>query len=155
MSEQLSKHFTLAELCRTGTGLPNDPNPSELEALRYLVAHVLQPLRDRCGRLRVSSGYRSPPVNAAVGGAKGSQHVRGEAADIIPLDITRDELWAVVVEAIRAGELPIDQAIRYDDAPHVHLSATSRRRPRGELLERVQGAYRHWHPTDPVVRDPR
>lgn len=34
--------------------------------------------------LRITSGYRSPGANAAVGGAKGSYHMQGRAIDVVP-----------------------------------------------------------------------
>ena len=43
--------------------------------------HILQPVRDEVGPLRVNSGYRGLALNKAVGGSKTSQHCFGEAAD--------------------------------------------------------------------------
>ena len=43
--------------------------------------HILQPVRDQFGPIRVNSGYRGLPLNKAVGGSKTSQHCKGEAAD--------------------------------------------------------------------------
>ena len=54
-----------------------------IENLKALCMEVLQPLRDYLGKpVVISSGYRSEEVNRAVGGVKGSQHLKGEAADI-------------------------------------------------------------------------
>lgn len=80
---KLSNNFTLEELCVTNSGLKNAPGNAEQAALRELVTHVLQPLRDELGEpIKVNSGYRSQSVNKAIGGAATSQHVKGEAADI-------------------------------------------------------------------------
>lgn len=80
---QLSPHFTLAELTRTGTGLPNTPSPAIIDKLKALCVHVLEPVREHYGKpVTVNSGYRSPAVNAAVGSKPTSQHAKGEAADI-------------------------------------------------------------------------
>ena len=79
----LSKNFTLAELTKTSTGIPNNPTAIEIERLKLLCAKVLQPLRDKFGApIIVNSGYRSKQVNKAVGGVASSQHVKGEAVDI-------------------------------------------------------------------------
>jgi hypothetical protein len=44
---------------------------------------VLQPVRNHFGKsVTVNSGYRSPEINAAVGGSKTSDHCKGQAADI-------------------------------------------------------------------------
>ena len=53
------------------------------ENLEKLCKEVLQPIRDKYGKaITVTSGYRSPKLNAAVGGVKTSQHVLGQAVDI-------------------------------------------------------------------------
>jgi len=78
----LSRNFTLAELTDTDTGLPNNPSQEEIRNLKLLVQKVLQPVRDKFGVINVTSGYRSPGVNSAVGGSATSDHVHGRAADI-------------------------------------------------------------------------
>lgn len=77
----LTDHFTLAELTATRTGLPNTPGDAEVAKL-VRVAEMLEVIRAHFGRpIAVHSGYRSPRVNAAIGGSKTSQHMRAEAAD--------------------------------------------------------------------------
>jgi hypothetical protein len=78
----VTNNFTLQELTATKTGLPN-ALPKHLEPnLRALAENVLQPTRDALGAVKVTSAYRSPAVNAKVGGAKTSQHVQAQAADL-------------------------------------------------------------------------
>lgn len=78
----MTKNFTLAELTKTNTGLPN-ALPKHLEGnLRALAENVLQPARDALGAIEVTSCYRSPEVNRKVGGASKSQHVQAQAADL-------------------------------------------------------------------------
>ena len=80
---RLSKDFILAEFTDTDTGLPNVPGQEEIRNLKLLVQKVLQPARDKFGVINVTSGYRSPEVNSAVGGSSAtSDHVHGRAADI-------------------------------------------------------------------------
>ena len=89
---KLSKNFTYEELIHSNVaerkGLKNRPKTKEeekkvIENLRALCIEVLQPLRDYLGKpVVISSGYRSEELNRMVGGVKGSQHLRGEAADI-------------------------------------------------------------------------
>lgn len=108
----LSAHFTLAELTHSQTadrlGLDNDPPPEVVENLRKL-ALGLEMVRALIGApIHVSSGYRSPAVNRAVGGSRNSQHMTGQAADITapgfgtPLEL---------VKAITGSAIPFDQCI--------------------------------------------
>jgi len=81
---KLSKNFDLYEFFHTGTGLSNETKDTEIISnLIDLTLNVLQPVRDHIGTAaRINSGYRSQEVNKAVGGAKNSQHMFGQAADI-------------------------------------------------------------------------
>ena len=84
---KLSEHFSLSEFTRSATakarGWKNEPSMAEVEWLRYLCVKVLEPLRTQIDRpIYISSGYRCPRLNAAVGGVDKSQHQYGQAADI-------------------------------------------------------------------------
>lgn len=84
---QLSEHFTYAELTRSTTavrkGLSNAPSKEHTANLMQLCAEVLEPLRKLHGKaIRISSGYRSPALNEAVGGSASSHHCYGMAVDI-------------------------------------------------------------------------
>lgn len=112
MIEMLSPHFSLAELCVTQVrSAANDPSAEVIANLRRLCAELLEPVREIVGvPLMVTSGYRSPAVNAAVGGSKTSAQVHGHAADLHPMrPRTCFELMLALVE--RLDELPIDQVI--------------------------------------------
>ena len=83
----LSPHFSLREFERTNTGLPNVAGPTARSRLRALCREVLEPLREDLGQpVHVTSGYRSREVNEEVNGSKTSQHMQGEAADIVLMD---------------------------------------------------------------------
>lgn len=83
----LSKNFTIAEFQYSNTakarGIDNTMPADAIARARLLCEHVLQPARDYFGKpILITSGYRSPALNAAIGGASNSQHLTGEAADI-------------------------------------------------------------------------
>lgn len=79
----LSKHFSLAELTKTSTILPNNTTSTvAIDNLRRVCSNMLEEARNAFGRpIIVNSGYRSYTVNKAVGGSDRSQHLRGEAVD--------------------------------------------------------------------------
>jgi hypothetical protein len=111
---RLTDHFSLEELTASQTaarlGIDNAPDATIAAELRRL-AVKLERVRERLGApILVSSGYRSPALNAAVpGSAPGSAHTFGRAADFTcpgfgtPLDICK---------VLRAeGGIPFDQLI--------------------------------------------
>lgn len=137
MSDKLGRWFTLQEFTRSSAAArmehPNTPPPEIVVALRHLVAEVLDPLRDELGAIRVTSGYRAPDVNRAIGGSSTSQHVRGEAADIVLVD--RHDARQVA-DALRLLEVPVDQVIWYSPevGGHVHVSHSRSGRNRRQFL---------------------
>ena len=83
---KLSKNLSLAEVTKSTTakrlGIDNTPDEWVTENLKKVAEHIFQPVRDHFGRpIFVSSGYRSPDLNVAIGGSKRSQHVEGRALD--------------------------------------------------------------------------
>ena len=82
---RLSKNFALSEMVKSATAerlnVDNSPSDIHLVNLTHLAIHILQPVRDQFGVITINSGYRSPALNAKVGGSKTSQHCNGQAAD--------------------------------------------------------------------------
>ena len=72
---KLSPNFSLAEMTHSQTaareGIDNTPKPEHLENLKRLCIELLEPIRSMLGNrpIAVSSGYRSPQLNAAVNGS--------------------------------------------------------------------------------------
>jgi hypothetical protein len=130
---QLSEHFTLEELTVTNTGLDNTPDEEVIENLTRLCNTLLEPLRSYLQKpILVTSGYRSPEVNAKVGGTSNSAHQLGLAADIHVPDMTPSELAI----AISHTGLPYDKAISEPTWVHVQV-APSGSQPRAELYTAV------------------
>ena len=82
----LSKNFRLNEFTRSATalrfGIDNITDIVSLDNIKNLVTDLLQPLREKLGAIRITSGYRRPELCVAIGSKKTSQHARGEAVDI-------------------------------------------------------------------------
>jgi zinc D-Ala-D-Ala carboxypeptidase len=134
---RLSKNFTLKELTRSNTalrlGIDNEPSKEGIYKLTLLATQILQPLRDRLGALRVTSGYRSFVLSEAVGSSSRSQHCRYEAVDL--QYFKRGKMDNIkIYQALKELGLPFDQVIlEFGDATEyvdpenpawVHLSYT-------------------------------
>ena len=110
------KYFTISELCRSDTasrmGINNTPTEEVKKKLERLINEVLDPIREAYGKpIRVSSGYRCRRLNTAVGGAKTSQHLYGEAADLIPADGDTRRLFFLIKKMIDEGKITCGQLI--------------------------------------------
>lgn len=89
---RLSEHFTLFEFLRSAKAsslnIQNCPSSEEewlkvVTNLTYLIHYVLEPLRQYFAvPVNITSGFRTPTVNEAVGGVVDSYHLFGRAADI-------------------------------------------------------------------------
>ena len=84
----ISKYLNYEEATKSQTatrlGIKNEPNPQQLEAMKYVAVNVFDKVREFVGGpLHASSFFRSEKLNAAIGGSsKTSQHMKGEAIDI-------------------------------------------------------------------------
>ena len=116
----LSDHFTLEELTFSQTairkGIDNTPS-NEVRSNLVRLSEFLETVRRRVGLpIHITSGYRSPELNNAIGGASNSQHCLGCAADITVRGISLDEIIK------RIGDLDFDQLIReYDSWIHISI----------------------------------
>ena len=116
MATKLTPNFTLEELYTSATanrkGINNYPPESMMKHIKEL-AELLQKIRDKYGYpIHVNSGYRCLALNNAVGGSKTSQHVIGQAADIVATGgRTNAHLFNVIKEMITSGEIQVGQLI--------------------------------------------
>jgi len=147
--QMLSPHFTLAE-CRH-TAHANIDNTPDAVALAHLplTAMAAEPFRAQFGPLFVSSGYRCPRLNAAIGGVHDSAHIYGCALDLVPLTpgvtVTQMVAWGV------ANGLIFDQLIDEGagEVAWMHLGIC---RPGFELTPRLEalvyrnGVYSQFNP---------
>ena len=132
----LSKHFTIDEFTFSQTasrnGISNNPPPEIVTALHH-TAKGMELVRKALGNVPVlvSSGYRSPALNAVVGGQIGSQHLLGEAVDFtaptfgLPSDVIRN---------IVKSDVPYDQII-LEFGRWVHISFSDRNRRQALVID--------------------
>lgn len=127
LTDKLTPNFTLLEMLKSATadkhGIAEQykPTPEVVSALKTLCEKTLQPLRDYIAAkysgaiIKVNSGYRCPSVNKLQPKAsKTSQHMKGEAADIIVVlngQVRNDILVKCICEMGQAKKLLFDQVI--------------------------------------------
>ena len=121
----ITKNFTLSELVASDTatrlGIDNVPDKKAEANLRLLATTILQPLRDKYGKpITVTSGYRCKELNKAVGGSATSQHLKGEASDIVSDDVKT--LFNLAKQMVEDGQIEVGQLIdEYGRWVHISL----------------------------------
>ena len=85
---KLSQNLSLNEVTKSNTamrrGIDNTPSEEHLKNLKYVAEKVFQPIREHFGvPIYISSGYRSPELNEAIGGSPRSFHSHGMALDLV------------------------------------------------------------------------
>lgn len=139
MTEKLSEHFTLDEMLFSETAIArkidNTPTPIHKKILIHTCQYLLEKIRTllnekykeykgkkvKCVTLRVTSGYRSAKLNAAVGGQANSQHCKGCATDIEATIVYTNgrkavlpynELYEDIKVWVKLGRMSVDQCIQ-------------------------------------------
>jgi zinc D-Ala-D-Ala carboxypeptidase len=130
---KLSKNLSLSECLRSETakrlGIDNTPNDEAvLSNLKKVAVNIFQPLRDAFRTpIYVSSGYRCPDLNRAIGGSKSSQHMEGRALDL-DADVYNGCTNAQIFNYIKEN-LDFDQIVwefgTEDNPDWVHVSYVS------------------------------
>ena len=124
---KLSKNFTVAELSKseaaTRQGIDNTPSMAVIDNLQQLVDNILQPIRDKFGPVIVTSGYRSPAVNKAIGGSATSDHCKGYAVDFEVLGMDNKELALWIQDNLKFTQLILEFYHKgVPDSGWVHVS---------------------------------
>ena len=144
------KHFTIRELIKSATatrkGINNNPNTAITNSLTALIENVLDPLREKWGApIIVSSGYRCPALNRAVGGAQNSQHTKGEAADIKTVSDSREDNMKLLRCLLKSGII-FDQVISENvdsegrpDWIHVSFTKSRKNRMKKTTMKKIAG----------------
>jgi len=135
--KNISKYITYQEATTSQTavrkGIKNDPGDNELLAMQLLGIRVFDVIREHFKTpLRVSSFYRSPELNSAIGGSsRTSQHVKGQAIDIQGTGkVTNKMIFDYIKE-----NLDFDQLINEYNYSWVHVSYVSKEKNRKQILK--------------------
>ncbi len=115
------KNFSVKELTFSQTatrkGINNIPNLEVTKNLEKL-CETLEKIRELVGiPITISSGYRSPELNKAIGGAKDSAHTKGLAADITTKSLTPK----VLALLIKTSDMKYDQLIYEGTWVHIAI----------------------------------
>lgn len=106
----MQEEITVKTLQRSPTadrlGIDNTPTEVVAGKLQYLISKVLEPM-SMLFTYRITSGYRGKALNTKIGGATSSQHMKGEAADLVPTRISVKEAYDKIV----LSAIPYDQVI--------------------------------------------
>lgn len=140
----LTPHFTLAEFTRSNKaqqlGLDNTPTSGALANLKR-TAQMLERVRAHLDvPIIITSGYRGPVLNKAVGGATSSDHLQGQAADIVapkygrPYDVAK----ALVphINALGIGQIIYEKS---GSSEWVHVSTRMPDKPVNRVITVVVG----------------
>ena len=139
----ISKHISLKEATKSNTaqrlGIENFPNNDILIQMQALAENIFEPLRKHVGGpIYITSFYRSPELNKAIGGSSKSQHCLGQAIDVDDVlgRATNKEMFEYIKD-----NLDFDQLIWEfgdDNNPnwvHVSFNAAGNR---GNILQAVK-----------------
>ena len=173
MPEHLSPNFTLEEMIYSDTAkakrINNSPTEVHKKVLKHTCQYLLEPLRALLNAkykvykgkkvkqvgLKVTSGYRSAALNAAIpGSSKTSQHCKGEAADLQAKIVFTDgtsatlpytELYENIKQWVKEGKLSVDQCIQEKSGTsvwvHASHSAWGKSKDRRQFLKYLNGKY--------------
>ena len=141
----ISKYVSFEEATKSATatrkGIDNTPSEDIIKVMETTAKNVFDPLREKVGPIRVTSFYRCPALNKAIGGSKSSQHMKGEAIDMSGMKVSNRELFKA------ACELEFDQLIwefGTDQNPDwIHISYSKKNRKQILRARKVNGATRY------------
>ena len=109
---KLSRNFSLQELTKSDTAIrksiDNTPDNEVLSNLTTLCDMVLQKVRNSHGAVTVTSGYRSPELNRAIGGSATSDHCKGCAVDFEVPGLDNKQLAKWIIDNLTFKQLILE-----------------------------------------------
>lgn len=131
--------FTLADLTPTNTGIDNSPESPEILQNLTELADLLGWIRTNIGDFIIHSAYRNTEVNSKVGGALGSLHQSGKAADIQPIGMSLVDMFVKLIDpsvASMFGEIAIKAS-----QGTLHVSTPDPKVGTGKIMKMLDGKY--------------
>lgn len=145
---KLTEHFALSEFLVSQTaqrlGIDNTPSPEIVKNLTK-TAEMMEKVRTLLGDkvITITSGYRCPKLNTAIGSSMTSAHVQGQAADFICPDF--GSVRECVIKIAHDKGIEFDQLIReFDDGGHGWVHIAWRNNPRRQVLIIDSAGTRYW-----------
>lgn len=123
---QITENFKLSEFIYSSTAKRKNIKSQYIltidiiKNIYELTENILQPLRNKIGKIIITSGYRSFDLNYRVGGVDNSQHLTGSAVDIKVTNINQ--------AVYHIQEMKFDQMIIYPTFIHVSFKNTTLRK---------------------------
>lgn len=140
---QLTKNFTLDHLTYSDTalrkGIENVPNEQQIANLKRLAQVVLEPMLAQFPHMVVTNAFRTEELNEAIGGSKTSEHMNGNAADVVVPGVSFHDVAEWAADNIKV----FDQVIKEWKWTHVglrdvprHQRMTAEKGPDGKAVYR-------------------
>ena len=128
MSIQLTPHFTLGELCNTSNEQYKKLNllkAQEQMGKMYMLAGFAERVREIVGKpLIITSGYRCPELNKAIGGALTSQHIFCEAIDFVVKGMRPEDIFnRIVTSDLKYNQIIIERNTKGSQWVHISIGA--------------------------------
>ena len=150
---KLTPHFSWNEMTTTNHSDLRDVNREEAKNYACaisLTACMMETVRAIVGRpIRVTSGFRSQPLNSRVKGSIKSQPCKGEACDWQPIGGSLEEAFEKLVKEVREKRLNVGQLLLERGWIHISLGHPTAR------PESRQNEIGHQEPDGRVVIDER
>lgn len=129
--ENISEHITYGEAIKSQTairkGIENNPDQTQINNMKLVANKCFEPLRKWYGKpIGISSFFRSPKLNKAIGGASTSQHCLGMAididADLFNNGITNIEIFDWLSQHVEYDQLILENPDDKGVPAWVHIS---------------------------------
>lgn len=136
---QISTHLSLDELTHSDTalrkGIDNTPTKEALANLLVTAQKIFEPAREHFGvPIIISSGYRCPKLNSAIGGEPTSQHTKGEALDLVMTNgKSNKDLFLYLLNNVEFDQLIAEDNVN-GQPKWIHCSYTSAKPNRKQVL---------------------